>query len=442
MKVKRQLEGVPHSEQDLMMETMLSISCLGSVYYSQKKYTEARPILEVALDLRLQKYGAQHIDTAETMNSLGILLSKTARGNGGSSDGGTGEGSSPRFRLPRLGKKQILAQEAEAERLLKTSLVVRKRHLGAKHVEVSNTIFELIEIAVRQDRKGEAIPLLEECLEIRSECLGENHPYTEETLVLLSKLREEAAMRDDTQWALCVPLYERILALRDAQGMEDRVDTMEVLDALAGCLKESGREPEAIQYWERALAMTERMFPMGSAGKGNAPHPRTASLLNNLAVAHRQAGRDDKAQELWQKDLAICEATVGPNHPDTAVTLNNLAGIHKKRGMRKNRNEDPKEYAARMSELHTAKKMYKRALSIRSKVLPPQDPRLALTMHSLAAVYKEMKELREALPLLQDALEIQAAALGPEHPETQATKKHLAQLYNRLKPKTVTISAH
>eukprot|EP01043_Picozoa_sp_COSAG02_P097853 COSAG02_NODE_34046_length_490_cov_1.046036_1_plen_163_part_11 len=163
--------------------------------------------------------------------------------------------------------------------------------------------------------------------------------------------------------------------------------------------------------------MTERMFPHDSKH----PHPRTASLLNNLAVAHRQAGRDDKAMELWRKDLAICEATVGANHPDTAVTLNNLAGIHKKRGTRVDRNESPKEYAARMTELHAAKKMYDRALSIRSKVLPPQDPRLALTMHSLAAVYKEMRDLKKALPLLQSALEIQAASLGPDHPETLAT---------------------
>ena len=433
MKVKRQMEGVPPAEKDLLMEAMLSISCLASVYYTQKKYTEARPILEVALELRMRNLGPHHIDTAETMNSLGMLLSKTARGQ--PVEGSSDTSRSPRLRLPRLGKKHVLAQEAEAERLLKGSLGVRKRYLGEKHVEVSNTIFELIQIAVRQDRKGEAIPLLEECLDIRAEALGENHPYTEETLVLLSKLREEAAMRDDTQWALCVPLYERILALRESQGMEDRIDTMEVLDALAGCLKESGREPEAIQYWERALAMTERMFPHDAKH----PHPRTASLLNNLAVAHRQAGRDDKALELWRKDLAICEATVGSNHPDTAVTLNNLAGIHKKRGMRVDRNESPQEYDARMAELHAAKKMYGRALSIRSKVLPPQDPRLALTMHSLAAVYKEMRELKKALPLLQSAVEIQAASLGPDHPETMATKKHLVQLYNRLKPKTVTI---
>ena len=433
MNIKRKLEGVPKSSQELMMDTVFSISCLGAVYHSQSKYTQARPILEVSLQFRMQILGMHHIDTAETQNSLGTLLSKTARGN--PEEDGDGPKSARSFSLRKPSKKAIIAQETEAERLLNASLVVRKRHLGEKHVDISNTIFELIDIAVRQDRKWEAIPLLEVCLDIRSECLGENHPYTEETLVLLCKLREEVAMRDATQWALCAPLYERILALRDLQGGEDRIETMEVLDALAGCLKECGREAEAIQYWQRALDMTERMFPSDPKH----PHPRTASLLNNLAVAHRQAGRDDKAMELWQKDLAICEASVGKHHPDTAVTLNNLAGIHKKRGMRKDRNETPEEYATRMTELHAAKKMYERALSIRSKVLGSEDPRLALTMHSLAAVYKEMRDLKAALPLLQDALEIQRASLGYEHPETVATQKHLAQLYNRLKPKTVRI---
>ena len=261
------------------------------------------------------------------------------------------------------------------------------------------------------------------------------HPYTEECLILLSGLREEAAMRDDSQWALCVPLFERILHLRELQGNEDRVDTLETLDALAGCLKESGREAEALPLWERALAMTERMYPSDTKH----PHPRTASLLNNLAVVYRKQGDHVEAERLWLKDLAICERTVGKRHPDTAVTLNNLAGIYKKRGYRTNRQEDKKEHAARMDELHKAKVMYSRALAIRINVYGENDPRLALTMHSLAAVHKEMKDFRSALPLLQKALVIQAESLGPDHPEAQATKKHLNQLYNRLKPKTVRI---
>ena len=158
-------------------------------------------------------------------------------------------------------------------------------------------------------------------------------------------------MRDDSQWALCVPLFERILHLRELQGNEDRVDTLETLDALAGCLKESGREAEALPLWERALAMTERMYPSDTKH----PHPRTASLLNNLAVVYRKQGDHVEAERLWLKDLAICERTVGKRHPDTAVTLNNLAGIYKKRGYRTNRQEDKKEHAARMDELHKAK---------------------------------------------------------------------------------------
>ena len=59
------------------------VNAVGALLYQQERYAEALPILEVSLELRLEKLGEENLETAETLNSLGILLSRTASGKAG-----------------------------------------------------------------------------------------------------------------------------------------------------------------------------------------------------------------------------------------------------------------------------------------------------------------------------------------------------------------------
>jgi hypothetical protein len=107
----------------------------------------------------------------------------------------------------------------------------------------------------------------------------------EANLLLLLRLREEASELDPVgQRVPLIGLYQRVLRLREAQGIEESEEVLDILNKLGGALTDEGREAEAIPLMEKTLEMTERLFPSQRRG----PNPRMASLLNNMAVAYRK----------------------------------------------------------------------------------------------------------------------------------------------------------
>ena len=80
-------------------------------------------------------------------------------------------------------------------------------------------------------------------------------------------------------------------------------------------------------------------------------------------------------------------------------------------------------------KLTDAKDLAEQALSIRQRILEPNDPLIAVSLNYLAAIDQERGEYLQALPLLQRALKIRETALGPNHSDTTASVNNLATLY-------------
>ena len=51
--------------------------------------------------------------------------------------------------------------------------------------------------------------------------------------------------------------------------------------------------------------------------------------LNNLAGLYQVQGRYAEAEPLYKRSLAICEKAFGPDHPDVALSLNSLAELYR-----------------------------------------------------------------------------------------------------------------
>ena len=126
-------------------------------------------------------------------------------------------------------------------------------------------------------------------------------------------------------------------------------------------------------------------------------------------------GAYEKAEPLNLRALAIHEKVLGPEHPATAATLHNLAGLY-----------------FSMGAYEKAEPLYLRALAIREKVLGPEHPDTAATLHNLAMLYFSMGAYEKAEPLYLRALAIYEKVLGPEHPDTANTLNNLAGLYEEL----------
>jgi tetratricopeptide (TPR) repeat protein len=63
-------------------------------------------------------------------------------------------------------------------------------------------------------------------------------------------------------------------------------------------------------------------------------HPHVASMLYNMASVYGKQGRHEEALEHYERALAVARKALGEEHPDVATTLNNMAGVYSRRRRR------------------------------------------------------------------------------------------------------------
>jgi tetratricopeptide (TPR) repeat protein len=115
--------------------------------------------------------------------------------------------------------------------------------------------------------------------------------------------------------------------------------------------------------------------------------------------------------------VALEEAKkLGGSNPKLAMSLESLAGLSHEVG--KNT---------------TVESTYKLALFIKRKSLGPDDPQVAVTLTKLGNFYKDERRYSAAEPVFKRALEINETAQGPSHPKTAAALEDYAGVLRALK---------
>ena len=127
-----------------------------------------------------------------------------------------------------------------------------------------------------------------------------------------------------------------------------------------------------------------------------------------------QSGQETNAEMFY---LAALEdvANAGPEDPRLAVTLNTLAVLY----------HVQRKYAQ-------AEPLYQRVLKLLEQTVGPEHPTLATTLNNLAVVYEAQDKYREAEPLYQRALTLIEHTLGPEHPNLAAALDNYADLLRKM----------
>ena len=92
-----------------------------------------------------------------------------------------------------------------------------------------------------------------------------------------------------------------------------------ILAKLAALCMELEMEKEAVPLYERLVRIREKAL--------RPTHPQLAISLNSLAESYRLQGRYAEAFVCYQKSLAINEALHGPEHPSVAAILQELAKL-------------------------------------------------------------------------------------------------------------------
>jgi tetratricopeptide (TPR) repeat protein len=336
--------------------------------YQQGKYEEAVPPARKALELGEKTIGADHPETATSLNNLAMLY-------------------------------KTVGDYAKAEPLYLRALKIHEKSLGPEH---PNTAVSLANLAALYKAMGDypkAEPLYQRALRIAEKTLGPEHPYTAQSLNNLADLYYTTR-----GYAKAEPLFQRALRIREKALGPEHPDTTVSLNNLAWLYNKMGDYAKAEPLYQRALNIREKVL--------GPEHPDTALSLNKLADLYCTMGEYTKAEPLYHRVLKIREKALGPEHPDTAQSLNNLAMVYKDMG----------DYAK-------AEPLLERALKIKEKTLGPEHPSTATGLNNLASLYTSMGDYAKAEPLYQRALKIQEKALGSEHADTAGSINNLALLY-------------
>ncbi len=241
----------------------------------------------------------------------------------------------------------------------------------------------------------EALPLVQEGLEIRRRAVGEGHEELAESLFHLAGLHSARGDYDQAQ-----ELYSQALELRESVLGPDHPSVAAVLHRLFDLHRLRGEPESALPLHERALAIQEKTL--------GPEHPEVAVSVNGLGELYYDQGEFDRAEPLFRRALEIREQALGADHRDVAESLNNLADLYRSRG-----------------ELDRVEPLQRRALAIWEKVLGPEHPDVAASLNNLAAHYRALGDYTRAEPLFQRAHEILEEALGPDH-------LHLSFILNNL----------
>jgi CHAT domain-containing protein len=163
---------------------------------------------------------------------------------------------------------------------------------------------------------------------------------------------------------------------------------------MGSLLQVMGEHGKALPYYERALAMTERLYPEKDYPRG---HPHLARSLHSMGFLLEAMGERGKALPYYERALAMYERLYPEKDsprgdPELAQSLNNLGFLLQE-----------------MGEHGKARPYYERALAMHERLYPEKDfprghPALARSLHNLGALLRAMEKYDEALPPLKRAL--------------------------------------
>jgi CHAT domain-containing protein/Flp pilus assembly protein TadD len=386
---------------------------------------EARTLARDLLALRQRVQGAEHWQTADARRLLATLEQIAALPARAQTDLATA--SKLDDKATQLAGKH---RDTDALPLLQQALDLRHRHLGKAHPEVARTTVRLGIFLSRSGKYAEAETHYRQALAVLRQTLGGDHPETTVTIndLALTLNRRGWYAEAETLYRQAQTLQRRVLG-------EVHVETARTLGNLGVNMVMRGKHAEAERLLRYALAVRRRLL-------GN-EHADTLQAVNNLAGCLHTQGKYAAAEPLFRQTLLLQGRLLGNEHPSTAVSCNNLAANLHDQGkyaeaepfyhqalvvLRQVRGDRHPQTAQLFNNVAAnlgaqgkyaeAEAGYRQALTIWRQTVGEAHPSTAYTTANLAGILRQQARYAEAEPLYRQALPVQRRWLGAEHPQT------------------------
>jgi tetratricopeptide (TPR) repeat protein len=359
-RIKSELATQP-AIQATLMETM------GTVYTSLALYPPASSLLDSALQKRLELYGADSLEVAQSAEKLGEVLTLTA-------------------------------EYDKAEAMYRKALDLRKKLLGPEHVDIARSQYQFADLLFREGKYEAAEPLFRDALAMQRKLLGGSS-------VEVAKSLEGVALNHYMQgeYEEALPPMRLAVELQRNLHKEPHTDLAAALSNLGTVLSDKGEYQEAEKLYREGLQMKRVL--LGDA------HPEIAASLNNLAYVLTDQKKYDEAAAMYRQAIAMQRKLLGADHPDIAAILNNLAFVLHDKG-----------------DAEGARRMMQGSLDMYRRTVGPEHPSTARGMANVAMWQLEADDFAAAEPLLRETLQLQRKLLGNEHTDVAGTLTLLATL--------------
>lgn len=344
-------------------------STIGSTYVGLGRHEEAEPWFREALEMRRELFGRDHPDVAESLHSLGIVLSE--RGD----------------------------YEA-AEDLLRESLALRRELRGNVDPDVAETLDDLAILLHLRGEHEESEQFFREALSVVRKLYGDKDPRLAEVMDDLAVLLADRGDYEEAE-----QFHREALGIRrDVLGNE-HPDVATSLNNLAVLFIKQGNYEPAEQLHREALALRRKLL-------GN-EHPHVAVSLNNVAyLLDKKKGAYEEAERFYREAMAIYRKELGEEHQQFTIVLRNLAGVIQAQG-----------------DLERAESVYLQAIALQRKIFDEQHPLLGATLSGYGICLTQMERYGEAEAFLLDSYGIMKAVFGPRHDWTHIVVENLIKLY-------------
>ncbi len=329
---------------------------LGAIYQKLGKYDQANALLQSALEERKTVFGADSVETAESLTALGLLRSDQA-------------------------------QLAQAEQLTHDGLNMAKHHVAPSSPTIAKALQAYGKVLAQRGSFEPALQALNEAVRI------ENKPGVPPSDLAASLTELAAAQYSAGHYPASNDLYRRLLEMHRKIYGERHPLVADDLGSLAAIQSDLGYYPESERFDRQALDITESYY-------GN-DHPKTAACLTSLGRALEYQNKFDESESVLKRALAIQERVYGPIHPSVAETVNELGNV-----------------ADMREQLDDAAARFRRVAEIYRSIYGDHHYVVAIAMSNLATVYMDKKDYPAAEKLFRDVVRLLTETLSADNVNT------------------------
>ena len=304
------------------LETAASLNDLGLVLMTQHKLPEAQDAHAQAYAIRLHLLGDENADSATSLNDLGAVY----RDQGKLTEAEAIAQKALHIRITLSGSNSLDVADslrnlsiiygsqhrwAEAKRTAEQVLAIRRERLGPEHPFIPSALEDVAWAASGLGQYDEAQKLDTEALVIRQKVFGDAHPDVARNLNALGQLLGNSGQ---------VPAAEGVLKAtlsiqRKIIGENDQA-TLETLFALGKVLDSQGKLPEAEAVWRDAVAVWRN--------RTNDQNELKLFTVRGFGDTLEHEDKWTEAQSVWRESLQLWRKRGGNEHKESMYTLRRL----------------------------------------------------------------------------------------------------------------------